>query len=66
MDLLKDLKMSLLIFSFAMINIIHKMLVLFKNHLNYLSTFEYFLRSIIDSFFFNIFSKTFNVGQFNS
>ena len=57
MDLLKDLKMSLLIFSFAMINIIHKMLVLFKNHLNYLSTFEYFLRSIIDSFFLIFFLK---------
>ena len=57
MDLLKDLKMSLLIFSFAMINIIHKMLVLFKNHLNYLSTFEYFLRSIIHSFFLIFFLK---------
>ena len=57
MDLLKDLKMSLLIFSFVMINIIHKMLVLFKNHLNYLSTFEYFLRSIIDSFFLIFFLK---------
>ena len=36
MDLLKDLKMSLLKFSFIMIYIIHKMLVLLENHLNYL------------------------------
>ena len=33
-DLLKDLKMSLLNFSFAMVYIIHKMLVLLKNHFN--------------------------------
>ena len=36
MDLLKDLKMSLLNFSFVMIYIIHKMLVLLKNHPNFL------------------------------
>ena len=36
MDLLKDLKMSLLSFGFVMIYIIHKMLVLLKNHLNFL------------------------------
>ena len=36
MDLLEDLKMSLLNFSFIMIYIIHKILVLLKNHLNYL------------------------------
>ena len=35
MDLLEDLKMSLLNFSFIMIYIIQKMLVLLKNHLNY-------------------------------
>ena len=35
MDLLSDLKMSLLNFSFAMLCIIHKMLVLLKNHLNF-------------------------------
>ena len=34
MDLLEDLKMSLLNFSFIMIYIIQKMLVLLKNHLN--------------------------------
>ena len=35
MDLLKDLKMSLLNLSFVTIYIIHQMLVLLKNHLNY-------------------------------
>ena len=35
MDLLKDLKMSLLYFNFPMTYIIHKMLVLLKDHLNY-------------------------------
>ena len=53
MDLLKDLKMSLLNFSFVMIYIIHKMLVLLKNHLN-------FLRSIVDFFI------TYNNGKFKS
>ena len=33
-DLLEDLKISFLNFSIAMIYIIHKMLVLLKNHLN--------------------------------
>ena len=44
MDLLKDLKMSLKNFSFVVIYIIHKILVLNKNHLNYLkdSIFECF------------------------
>ena len=36
MNLLKDLKISLLNFRFVRIYIIHKMLVLLKNHLNYL------------------------------
>ena len=50
MDLLEVLKRSLLNCNFAMIYIIHKMLVLLKNNLNYLkdSIFECFLRSIID------------------
>ena len=34
MDLLEDLKMSLFNFSFVMICIIHKILVLLKNSLN--------------------------------
>ena len=41
MDILKDLKMSLLNCSFVMIYIVHKMLLLLKNHPNA------FLRSII-------------------
>ena len=36
MDLLEDLKMSLLSFSFAMIYIIHEVSVLLKNDLNYI------------------------------
>ena len=36
MDLLEDLRMSLLNFNFVMIHIIHKRLVLIKNHPNYL------------------------------
>ena len=35
-DLLEDLRLSLLNFSLAMIYIIHKILVLLKNHLNFL------------------------------
>ena len=53
MDLSEDLKMSLIKFNFAIIQIIHKMLVLLKNHLNYLkdSILECFLRSIINFYF---------------
>ena len=36
MDLLKDLKMPLLSFNFDKIYIIHRMLVLLTNHLNFL------------------------------
>ena len=36
MDLLKDLRMSLLNFNFVLTYIIHKNLALLKNHLNYL------------------------------
>ena len=35
MDLLEDLKISLLNFNFVMIYIIHKMLVLIENHSHY-------------------------------
>ena len=35
MDLLEDLKMSVLNSNFVMIYIIHKILLLLKNHLNY-------------------------------
>ena len=36
MDLLEDLRMSLLTFNFVMIHIICKILVMITNHLNYL------------------------------
>ena len=54
MDLLENLKMLLLNFNFIIIYIIHKILLLLKNHLNYLkdSIFDCFLRSIIDLHFF--------------
>ena len=46
MDLLEDLKMLLLNFSFVMIYIIRKMLALLKNHLNFLkdNIFECFFK----------------------
>ena len=56
--------MSLLNFSFVMTYIIHKMLVLLKNHLNYLkgNIFNAFLRSIINFYIFlkNIFFLIYN------
>ena len=56
MDLLKHLKMSLSNFSFVMIYIIHKMLVLLKNNLNYLedSILKCFFKAYIDFFLKNI------------
>ena len=48
-----DLKISLLNFNFAMIYIIHKILVLFKNHLNYLKDiFKFFLKKYSRLLFF--------------
>ena len=46
MDLLEDFRMSLLNFIFVIIHIIHRILVLIKNHLNYLkdNTFEGFFK----------------------
>ena len=54
MDLLEDLKMSLLNFNFFMIYIIHKMFVLFKNYLNYIkdSIFGCFFKEYNRFFFF--------------
>ena len=51
-DLLEDLRISLLNFNFVMIYIIHKILVLIKNHLNYVrdNIFENFLRTIVGLF----------------
>ena len=44
MNLFENLRMSLLNFKLVMIHIIHKILVLIKNHMNYLqdSIFECF------------------------
>ena len=47
MNLLEDLKMLLLNFNFVMVYIIHKMLVLLKNNLNYLK----------DSIFYRFFKE---------
>ena len=54
MDLLEDLKMLLLNFSFVMIYIIKKMLVLLKNHMNYLkdNIFECLYKKYHRFFFF--------------
>ena len=61
MDLLEDLKMSPLNLSFVIIYIIHKMLVLLKNHQSYFKLFlNAFLRSIIDFHFF-VFSLFHNI-----
>ena len=68
MDLLEDLKMSLLSLSFVMIYIIHKIIALLKNHLNYLkdNIFECFLRIIIDFYFlkkYHFFKIIYNDGK---
>ena len=59
MNLLEDSRMSLLNFNFVMIYIIHKILVLIKNHLNYLKDdiFECFFKKCKSVLFFekNIF-----------
>ena len=64
MDLLEDLKMSLLYFSFVLIYIIHTILVFLKNHLNYLKDkiFECFFKSIKDVYYF---LKTFFFARYN-
>ena len=54
MNLLEDLKESLLNFSFIMIYTIDKILVLIKNHLNYLkhNIFECFFKNYNIDFYF--------------
>ena len=49
-----DLKISLLNFNFVMIYIIRKILVLLKNHLNYLkdNVFEWFIKKYNELLFF--------------
>ena len=75
MNLLEDLKILLLNFNFVMIYIIHKMLALLKNHLNYLKdNSNVFLRSIIENIigvgvffiFLNFFFSTYNDRKFKS
>ena len=71
MDLLEHLKMSLFNFNFNLIYIIHKMLALIRNNLNYLkdSIFECFFRKynrllvFIENDFFFI---TYNNGMSQS
>ena len=54
MHLLEDFKMSLLKFSFIMIYTTHKILVLIKNHLDYIkdNTFECFFNKYNRFLFF--------------
>ena len=49
MDLLKDLRISLLNFNFVMIYIIHKILVLLQNDLN----FQMFFKNYYKKYFFH-------------
>ena len=54
MDLLEDLRMSLLNFNFVMIHIIYKILVLIKDHLSYLkyNIFEFLFKKYNRLLFF--------------
>ena len=72
MDLLENSKMSLSKFNFVMIYIIHKILTLLKNHLNYFkdNIFKYFFKdykidfNLNNYFFFIIYSNgKFKVGK---
>ena len=56
MNLLEDLRMSLSSFNFVIIHTIHKILVLIKNHMNYLQ--DFFLRSIVDFYLKKRMQKT--------
>ena len=69
MNLLEDLKMSLLKFSFIMIFTFYKILVLIKNHLNYLkdNIFERFFKKYNRILFFlKKFFQTCNNGKLTS
>ena len=59
--------MSHLNFDFVMVYVIHKILVLLKNHLSYLkdNIFECILRSITDFFFFKKKKILFFVTSYN-
>ena len=67
MDLLEDLRMPLLKFKFVMIYITHKMLVLYKNCLNYLkdSIFECFFESSITDLYYYFLKFFFHVMMEN-
>ena len=63
MDLLEDLKASLLNFRYVMICIIIKMIELLKNYLNYLKDNTFwngFLKRIISFYFLIFFPITYN------
>ena len=67
MHLLEDLKIWLRNFKFGMIYIIKKMLLVPKNHLNYLkdSTFEFFFKEYNTLFFLSFFKLiNFNDAKF--
>ena len=69
MNLLEDLKMSLLKFSLIMIFTFYKISVLIKNHLNYLkdNIFERFFKKYNRIlFFFKNFFQTCNNGKLTS
>ena len=57
MDLLENSKMSLSKFNFVMIYIIHKILTLLKNHLNY-------FKDNIFKYFFKDYKIDFNLSNF--
>ena len=67
MDLLEDLKMSLLNFNFVMIQIIYKVFVLLKNYVNYLknSVIECFFEEYNKRFLNFVFTR-YNKRKFNS
>ena len=68
MDLLEDSQMPLLNFNFITIYIIHKILVLIENHLDYLkdNIFECFFKKYKSVLFFekNFFFIIYNNGKF--
>ena len=69
MDLFEDLKMSLFSFNFFLIYIIHKMLILLKNHLNHLKSSIFECKeynSLLLLFFLMFFFTTYNDGKFKS
>ena len=62
MDLSEDLRMSLLNFNFAMIYVIYRILVLLKNHLDYLkdNIFDCFFKKYHKLLFFKKITNSFH------